>query len=252
MQCKICGQDNPPEARFCAKCGATLVATVGSFPVIGVGSSYSNGWRRLWKHFLVLFLIGIIYVLISSVPSIFDPDLIVGLGGGYGVAAAAGFFSLAYGILLTGPIGYGVSFAYLKASRDNPLDIKDMFEVFRNYWNAVLASLLVGIITCIGFVLLIVPGIIFACKLAFTPYLVVDRKMQVIEAIKESWRMTGGHAWKVFLIGLLSIPIGIAGLICFGVGIIIAVMWISLAFASLYHAVAISEEVSGQVKVAPA
>ena len=28
MQCKICGQDNPPEARFCANCGATLVARV--------------------------------------------------------------------------------------------------------------------------------------------------------------------------------------------------------------------------------
>ncbi len=28
MQCKICGQDNPAEARFCGNCGATLVATV--------------------------------------------------------------------------------------------------------------------------------------------------------------------------------------------------------------------------------
>ena len=65
--------------------------------------------------------------------------------------------------------------------------------------------------------------------------------MGVIEAVKESWRMTSGHAWKVFLIGLLSIPIGIAGLICFGVGIIIAIMWINLAFASLYHAVSLGE-----------
>ena len=28
MQCKICGEDNPTEARFCANCGATLVARV--------------------------------------------------------------------------------------------------------------------------------------------------------------------------------------------------------------------------------
>ena len=126
-----------------------------------------------------------------------------------------------------------------------------MFEAFNNYWNAVLASLLVSIIIGIGLILLIVPGIIFACKLAFTPYLVVDRKMAVIEAIQESWRMTGGHAWKIFLIGLLAIPILIAGLICFGVGVIISIMWITLAFASLYHAVAMSEEASSQVKVTP-
>ena len=90
---------------------------------------------------------------------------------------------------------------------------------------------------------MIIPGIIFACKLAFTPYLVVDRKMEVIEAVKESWRMTDGHAWTVFLIGLLAIPICIAGLICFGVGIIVSLMWIRLTFASLYHAVSVSGKV---------
>ena len=97
----------------------------------------------------------------------------------------------------------------------------------------------------IGFVLLFFPGIYLACKLAFTPYLVVDRKMQVIEAVKESWYLTKGHGWKVFLIGLLGFPIGIAGLICFGVGIIISIMWISLALASLYHSVSLSGQSSG-------
>ena len=32
MQCKNCGQDNLPEARFCSNCGATLVSTVKAFP----------------------------------------------------------------------------------------------------------------------------------------------------------------------------------------------------------------------------
>ena len=205
--------------------------------VPGVGSSYKNGWRQLWKYFLVLLLIGIIFVLISSVSSVFNVAQRMGGGG----AVVLGILALAYGILLTNPVGYGVSFAYLKAARGDKLETKDMFEAFHNYWNAVLANILVGVIVGVGFVLLIIPGIIFACKLAFTPYLVVDRKMEVIEAVKESWRMTSGHAWKVFGMGLVSIPIGIAGLLCFGVGIIIAIMWISLAFASLYHAVSLSE-----------
>ncbi|GAI47977.1 unnamed protein product, partial [marine sediment metagenome] len=129
--------------------------------------------------------------------------------------------------------------ANLKAARGDKLEIKNMFEAFHNYWNAVLANILVGVIVVIGFVLLIVPGIIFACKLVFTPYLVVDRKMEVIEAVKESWRMTSGHAWKVFGMGLLAILISIAGLICFAVGIIVSIMWIRVAFASLYHAVSL-------------
>ena len=64
------------------------------------------------------------------------------------------------------------------------------------------------------------------------------------EAVKESWRMTNGHAWIVFLIGLLDIPISIVGLICLVVGIIPAGMWIKATFASLYHSVNVSGEVS--------
>ncbi|NOQ42948.1 MAG: hypothetical protein GQ560_00650 [Dehalococcoidia bacterium] len=209
-----------------------------------VGSAYKNGWRQLfWEYFLGLFLILII-------------SFIIGIPGGMnewaqGSAAAGilGFLAFVYGILVQGPVQFGVAFAFLKAARGDKLETKDMFEAFKNYWNAVLASLLVFMIIIVGLILLIIPGIFFACKLAFTPYLVVDRKMAVMEALEESWRMTGGHAWKVFLIGLLAIPICIAGLLCFIVGIIISIMWVSLAFASLYHAVSSSEKASVQVGV---
>jgi uncharacterized membrane protein len=168
--------------------------------------------------------------------------------GGWGlgpVFAFAGFFGWLYSIFVVSPVGYGVSYAYLKAARGDKLEIRHMFDVFNNYWNAVLAALLVAIIIFIGFILLIIPGIIFACKLAFTPYLIVDRKMEVMEAIKSSWNMTNGHAWKVFLIGLLAIPIFIAGLICFGVGVIISIMWVSMALASLYYSVSLKTPTSG-------
>ena len=162
MQCSVCGQVNPPEARFCSKCGSTLIATAAPQHVveIGVGSSYGNGWRQLWKNFLMLFLIGIITVLISSPGSVVSQ---IGQKIGGTVAVAGFFFSMVYAILLTNPLAYGVSFVILKAARNDPLDIGDMFEGFHYYWNAVLASLLVGVIIGIGIVFLIVPGIIFGC-----------------------------------------------------------------------------------------
>jgi uncharacterized membrane protein len=207
--------------------------------VPGVGSSYSNGWRQLWKYFLELLLIGIIGALIG-VPA--------GISGWtQGVIPAVSVLSIlgfAYSILIVGPVDYGVSFAYLKAAREDKIEIKDMFEAFQNYLNAVLANILVSVIVILGLAFLIIPGIIFACKLAFTPYLVVDRKMEVMEAIKESWRMTNGHAWTVFLIALLAIPISIAGLMVFGVGFIVSLMWITLAFASLYHSVSLTTTAS--------
>ena len=171
------------------------------------------------KYFLELFLIGILGFIIGVPAWIFESDRDV-----VATLTLLGVLGFIYGLLIANPTDYGVSFAFLKAARNDRPEIKDMFEAFNNYWNAVLANILVGAIVVIGFILLIIPGIIFLCKLVFTPYLVVDRKMAVIEAVKESWRMTNGHAWKVFLLFLLAIPVSIAGLICFGVGIIPAFM----------------------------
>ena len=196
-------------------------------------SSYKNGWRQMWKYFSRLLLIGIIgFAMILPSQT----------GNEEGSAVGLGILGLIYYIMVGGPTEYGLSFVHLKAARNDKPEIRDMFKAFSNYRSAVLANLLVIIIVGAGLVLLVIPGIIFTCKLVFTPYLIVDRRMAVIEAVKESWRMTRGHTWTVFFIGLLAIPISIIGFICFIVGIIPATMWISVTYASLYHAVSVPSE----------
>jgi len=202
------------------------------------GSCYGHGWRQMWKYFFELLLVLIVLFLVS-IPS-------WGFSIAEKIEAHPGLFfiflfSLAYVVLVERPMEYGASFVFLKAARGDRLEVKDMFDVFKNYGNAILAHLLSGLIIGIGFVLLIVPGIVFACKLAFVPYLIVDRKMDAIEAVKTSWRMTTGHAFTIFLIGFIAIFVAIVGLICFGVGIIVSIIWIKLAFASLYHSVSQSK-----------
>jgi membrane-anchored glycerophosphoryl diester phosphodiesterase (GDPDase) len=127
---------------------------------------------------------------------------------------------------------------FLKAVRGEPFEIRDMFEVFqRNYWNAVAANVVVGLIVGIGLIMLIVPGIIFACRLAFVPYLVIDREMELTEALNESWQMTKGYGGQIFLMGVLAFFIAILGLIALLVGVIISAIWIMTAFATFYQAV---------------
>ena len=86
--------------------------------------------------------------------------------------------------------------------------------------------------------LLIIPGIVFLCRLAFVPYLVVDKGYDAIVAVQESWKMTRGHGWRIFGMALLAIPIVIAGFIALGIGVVFSAMWISMAFAALYAIVA--------------
>jgi hypothetical protein len=65
----------------------------------------------------------------------------------------------------------------------------------------------------------------------------MDKKLDPIEAVELSWKMTRGHGWKIFLMGITSFFILIFGLMLFIVGIFPAIIWISSSFASLYESV---------------
>jgi uncharacterized membrane protein len=231
-------------------------------PVIltpGVFSSYGHGWRQMWKYFLEFLLIGIIafvltQVITITVEAIFFPSLFSNpwqfeemSPRFFRLIMIFELFAIIFGILFAQPLQYGVFYAYLKAARGEILEVKDMFTGFKNYWNTVLAILLVTVITLAGIAVLIIPGIIFALKLSLVPYLVTDRNLGVTDAVKESWRMTKGYTWKIFLLFLMAIPVMILGLLVLILGIIPAYMWIYTAMASFYHAVSTQNKTPEQV-----
>ena len=199
------------------------------------GNSYSVGWKVIWIYFVELLVVSIVYMLLSGPVSFaqwkvdsFEWYLLPMV-----------MFGIAYGVFVAGPIGYGAKWVFLKAVRGERVEIRDIFAVFqKNYWNAVIANIVVGVIVGMGIIMLIVPGIIFACRLAFVPYLVVDQEMDVMDALRVSWDMTRGYGWQIFLMGFLAFWIVIGGLICLFVGVFISAMWISTAFAAMYHSVA--------------
>lgn len=209
------------------------------------GSAYGFGWERMKKFFLDLFLItiilGVVWIPRAMITSLDGRETVGGV--------ILSIFGLAYWLLLLNPIDYGSAFVFLKAVRGDQFEVKDIFSPFEKverYLNVVLAEMLKTAIIVIGLFFLFVPGIIFACKLAFVKYLVLDRNMGAVDAVKESWNMTKGYAVDIFLIGLIAIPLVIAGLICFLVGIIPVIMWVRCAFASMYYAISkVGEEKAG-------
>ncbi|ASO05119.1 DUF975 family protein [Arenibacter algicola] len=207
-------------------------------PEATITGSYGYGWQQTWKHFLYLFLVLIIVGIAESPTSIVrdsdaenSPGMII-----LQILAAV------YWLLVFSVVKYGGNLMYLRAIRNEKFEISEMFDGFKkNYINIILANLLTFAIIGLGFVLLIVPGIILACRLAFVSYLVMDKNMEPVTAIEKSWEMTKGHGWQIFGMGLLIIPIVIGGLLCFIVGIVFSIIWISAAFASMYHAIDLEE-----------
>ena len=206
-------------------------------------SHYRFAWGKLWKYFLELLLVTIISFLVEfpafglTDNSNFFTNKFISIDlfiiTFEGIGAYILFISALY-ILFILPLEYGISYIHLRAIRDDKFKVTDMFKVFDNYWNAVFGNLLVSVIIGFGFMFLIVPGIILACRLSFVSYLIVDSKMDAVEAVKKSWEMTSGYGWLIFSAGFLIIFVFILGLLAFAVGAAVAVIWIRLTFASIY------------------
>ena len=90
-----------------------------------VGDAYNHGWKTIWKYFLELFLVGLLLFIISIPVNAFS-FLIREDGNWFGIGIFV-VFSAAYGILILGPLQYGMYYCYLKAVRRENLQVGDLF-----------------------------------------------------------------------------------------------------------------------------
>jgi hypothetical protein len=228
--------------------------------VPGFGNSFGTGWRVMFDNFLRLLLVVIILAILTAPLKLFDfkfelSDL-KGLHNLFGnesgehlreifTLGTFGIFALFFGLLamlyafLVAPVfNYGGDFIFVQAVRKNKPDFEYLVKGFmENYLHIVLANLLVTALVVMGFFALIIPGIIVACRLAFVSYIVMDKKLDPIEAVELSWKLTRGHGWQIFFMGFVSIFIILFGLMMLIIGILPAIMWVSSSFAALYESV---------------
>lgn len=113
--------------------------------------------------------------------------------------------------------------------------------LFGESWKTLLQYAIVaivsGILTFVGLVLLIVPGIIVFTMLSLAPFILLDRGTSAIESLKESRRITKGHRMNIFLFVLMLALLNIAGALVFFVGLLVTVPISLLAFVYAYRQV---------------
>ncbi|AVZ39361.1 MULTISPECIES: hypothetical protein [unclassified Dietzia] len=115
-------------------------------------------------------------------------------------------------------------------------EIGDFFKL-HNFGAFVLAAILVAIATTIGFILLIIPGIVVAFFLYWTLHFVVDRNMTAIDAMKSSVNAIKSDAGNLFALALLNILIVIAGALALLVGLLVAAPVAALASVYAYRTI---------------
>lgn len=138
--------------------------------------------------------------------------------------------SVVFGIL----VDMGFNTLALKAARGEPYQFSDFFSRFNLFPSYFCAHVLNGLAVLVGLALLIVPGIWIATKFAFYRFNVLDKGLTGVEALKLSSQLAEGYKWRIFLFMVVAILINILGLLAFGIGFLVTVPWIGLAWTTVY------------------
>jgi hypothetical protein len=225
------------------------------------GDSFGTGWHVMFDNFLRLFLLVLIMAIITApfkmahfnfnmsdfhqAPWNWHHAIRFGTFGIF--AMMFGLISMLYAFLIAPVFEFGANLMFVQSVRKTKPEFETLIKGFsENYLSIILANLLVFALVVLGFFALIIPGIIIACRLCFVPYIVMDKKLDPIEAVEYSWKLTKGHGWTIFFMGFTSIFIIIFGFICLIVGIFPAIIWVWSSFATLYESILIEKEKPAQ------
>jgi uncharacterized membrane protein len=92
-----------------------------------------------------------------------------------------------------------------------------------------------GILVIVGLILFIIPGIIAILALMFSNYLIVDKGLSFVEAMKKSYRITRPHWMQLFLFLIILVVFNVAGALLLFIGLLISVPVSMLAMAHAYR-----------------
>jgi uncharacterized membrane protein len=85
--------------------------------------------------------------------------------------------------------------------------------------------------------LLILPGVIVALGLSQAGYLIFDRGMGGLDALKSSWKLMIGYRQRLFLLTLALLGINLLGLLALCIGLLVTAPLTTVILAVFYERV---------------
>ena len=193
------------------------------------------GWNKTRERFWFFVGAGFIVTFIPTLITL-PIDIMKSLGmleGDLG-QIFTGLNMIIYGLLI---IAFYAGFLtiLLKTLREEKASFQDFLIEGKCFLRLLAGYFLYTIAVTIGFLFFIIPGIFLATRLHFFDFLIIDKRMGPIEALKASYIMTKGYGWKIFLLVFIVSPlILLFGVLVFLVGILVAIPVVYLAHTLFY------------------
>ena len=194
--------------------------------VLDIGNCMRRGWALVWSDFGVLAgATALILVLLGAAGSIGQ------------VSQSAGHMSFntsVLSVLLSGPLMGGLYLCFLKRLRGEKVRIETAFTGFsHSLLHLFLASFVTEVLTVLGLVCCILPGVYLFVAWMFALPLVIDKRLEFWPAMRLSRKTIARH-WSKFLGFLLVLGLfNLAGLVACLVGFFVT---LPISLAALMYA----------------
>ena len=110
-----------------------------------------------------------------------------------------------------------------------------IFDGFKQFIQAVVASILISIIVGIGILLLIIPGIIASLGLSQTYYIMAQNPgTKATEAMQQSWEMMKGYKDQLFMLGVSFFPWAFLALFTCGIGFLWLIPYMYVSYSNFH------------------
>jgi len=187
-------------------------------PRFSIGEAIKFGWSTATSN-LGLFIVALLIVCaISMFPVLFDSLVAMIVSGVLGMVVTLGIMRM--------------SLKFVDGGRG---ELIDLFETIPFIVSYLVASIVVGVVAMIGFLLLVIPGIIFSVRLQFYAWAVIDGRPGPFASIQESWEVTRGAFWRLIGFWFVLAGVNILGALALGVGLLITIPMSLVATAHVYR-----------------
>ncbi len=225
---------NAPTAAPAASAGEILARDY----VLNIRNCLRRGWTLVRNDFWPLVgMSAFVLVVLSALPSF---EVVSSSGNAFGHRSGA---TSILGLLLSGPLMGGLYLYFLKKIRRETAGVEAAFTGFRQPLpHLVIAGFLASLLTVLGFVCLILPGVYLFVAWIFTFPLIVDRRLDFWPAMQLSRKLVTKHWWKFLGFLIVLGLINLVGILACGFGLFIT---FPVTFAALAYAY---EDITGAVR----
>jgi uncharacterized membrane protein len=202
-------------------------------PVLSIGDCIRFGWETFKKRPWILIGALFLCMFLPSIPNLLVAHPVVEPGQPLPPPSWAQLIGLLSSIAVGVLVSLGATSFILRAHDDiASVKFSDLWNP-EPFWRFLGAEFLVALIIAAGFILFLIPGVIASVGLSFATYLVVDRGAGPMDAIKESWRITKGNKWQLFLLMLTLVLLNILGIVALVVGVLVTIpiTWLAVTHA---------------------